>query len=184
MAFNINDIKATLIKGGARPTLFQCVITLPAAIPGNLNNISFLGRATQLPASNLGMIQIPYFGRKVKIAGDRTYDPWTVTIMNDEDFIVRDTLEGWNQRINSPSGNIRAGNVTTEAAYKADAQILQFDKNGNIIRTYNFRGIFPETISTIDLDWNANDQIEEFQVQFQYDYFDISGRTASSARLV
>jgi hypothetical protein len=125
------------------------------------------------------MIQIPYFGRKVKIAGDRTFDPWSITIMNDEDFKIRDTLEGWNYKINSLENNLRF--MTGENGYKGDAQIDQFDKNGFVVRTYIFRGIFPETISTIDLDWNANDQIEEFQVQFQYDYFQVSGTTVREA---
>ena len=181
MAFNIIEIKSALQYGGARPTLFQCIITLPSTITGDLTQLRFLARATQLPASNLGMIQIPYFGRKVKIAGDRTYDPWSVTIMNDEDFKIRDVIESWNYKINSPQGNIRNGNLPTEESYKADAQINQLAKDGVVLRTYNFRGIFPETVSTIDLDWNANDQIEEFQVQFQYDYFDVSGLTARQA---
>lgn len=178
MAFNINDIKANLKFGGARPTLFQCIITLPINVPGDLSKLQFMARATQMPASNLGMIQIPYFGRKVKIAGDRTFDPWAVTVMNDEDFKIRDTLEGWNYRINTLETNVR---TMDGEAYKGDASILQYDKNGFVIRTYTFRGIFPETISNIDLDWNANDQIEEFQVQFQYDYFTVSGPTSRQA---
>lgn len=173
MAFNINDVKSTLEFGGARPTLFQCIITLPAIIPGDLSKLQFLARATQLPASNLGLIQIPYFGRKVKIPGDRTFDPWTVTIMNDEDFQLRSVLEGWNYLINSYENNLAISSSPED--YKTDADVIQFGKDGSILRQYTFKGIFPETVSTIDLDWNANDQIEEFQVQFQYDYFHVAG---------
>jgi hypothetical protein len=179
MAFNIIDIKSALQFGGARPTLFRCVITLPNSISGDLRDVSFLARATQLPASNLGMIQSPYFGRKVKIAGDRTYDPWTITVMNDEDFRVRNALEVWNQRINTHVGNLRDGNLPEERLYKSVGTVTQFGKQGNTLRTYNLAGVFPETVSTIDLDWNANDQIEEFQVQFQYDYFVVSGPTTN-----
>ena len=173
MAFNIADIKSNLPFGGARPTLFQCIITLPPGVPGDLSKLQFLARATSLPASNLGLIQIPYFGRKVKIAGDRTYDPWQVTIMNDEDFKIRGTMEAWNYTINSYAANLQtAANINQ---YKADAQIIQYGKGGNILRVYDFKGIFPETISNIDVDWNANDVIEEFQVQFQYDYWIVGG---------
>jgi hypothetical protein len=173
MAFNINDIKSELQFGGARPTLFQCIITLPAVITGDLSKMQFLARATQLPASNLGLIQVPYFGRKIKIAGDRTFDPWTVTVMNDEDFQLRTTLENWNYQINLYEGNLAVSSSPED--YKTDAKIIQYGKDGSILREYTFKGIFPETVSTIDLDWNSNDQIEEFQVQFQYDYFSISG---------
>jgi hypothetical protein len=96
MAFDINFLKSELKFGGARPTLFDCIITLPAVIPGDLSQLQFMCRATQIPASNLGLIQVPYFGRKIKLAGDRTFDPWQVTIINDEDFKIRNTLETWN----------------------------------------------------------------------------------------
>ena len=179
MAFSIDEIKGAMRFGGARPTLFQVILTMPPGIVGDLSQLQFMARATQIPASNLGLIQIPYFGRKVKIAGDRTYDPWTVTIMNDEDFKIRNSLEVWNNRINTHIGNLRDGNLQEERLYKSVGTVTQFNKNGSTIRTYNLAGVFPETVSTIDLDWNANDQIEEFQVQFQYDYFVVSGPTTT-----
>jgi hypothetical protein len=179
MAFSIDEIKGAMRFGGARPTLFQVILTMPPGIVGDLSTLQFMARATQIPASNLGLIQIPYFGRKVKIAGDRTYDPWTITVMNDEDFRVRNALEVWNQRINTHIGNLRDGNLPEERLYKSVGTVTQFGKQGNTLRTYNLAGVFPETVSTIDLDWNANDQIEEFQVQFQYDYFVVSGPTTT-----
>ena len=172
MAFNINEIKGQLVTGGARPTLFDCIITAPAGVGLALQKLEFMARATQLPATNLGLIQIPYFGRKIKLAGDRTFDPWSVTIMNDEDFTIRDSMEAWNMSINTMEGNLRT-QIGAENLYKSDAYITQYSKDGHAIRQYTFKGIFPETVSTIDLDWNANDQIEEFQVQFQYDYFTV-----------
>ena len=177
MAFDIDEIKGAIRFGGARPTLFQVILTMPPGIAGDLSTLQFMARATQLPAFNLGLIQIPYFGRKVKIAGDRIYDPWTITVMNDEDFRVRNSLEVWNSRINSHAENLRDGNLPEERLYKSVGVVTQFSKQGDTLRSYNLSGVFPETISSIDLDWNANDQIEEFQVQFQYDYFVVSGPT-------
>jgi hypothetical protein len=179
MAFSIDEIKGAMRFGGARPTLFQIILTMPPGIVGDLSTLQFMARATQIPASNLGLIQIPYFGRKVKIAGDRTYDPWTITVMNDEDFKIRNSLEVWNQRINTHVGNLRDANLQEERLYKSVGTVTQFGKQGDVLRTYNLAGVFPETVSTIDLDWNANDQIEEFQVQFQYDYFVVSGPTTN-----
>ena len=179
MAFSIDEIKGAMRFGGARPTLFQIILTMPPGIVGDLSTLQFMARATQIPASNLGLIQIPYFGRKVKIAGDRTYDPWTITVMNDEDFKIRNSLEVWNQRINTHVGNLRDANLQEERLYKSVGTVTQFGKQGDVLRTYSLAGVFPETVSTIDLDWNANDQIEEFQVQFQYDYFVVSGPTTN-----
>jgi hypothetical protein len=176
MAFDINFLKSELQFGGARPTLFDCIITLPAVIPGDLSQLQFMCRATQIPASNLGLIQVPYFGRKIKLAGDRTFDPWQVTIINDEDFKIRNTLETWNYNLNLYQANVRT--MQRDNQYKSDAKITQYGKDGRVLRIYTFRGIFPETISTIDLDWNANDQIEEFQVTWQYDFFTVTGPTS------
>ena len=177
MAFNIDDIRSKMGFGGARPTLFQCIITMPIGISGDLTKLQFMARATSIPASNLGLIQIPYFGRKIKLAGDRTFDPWQVTIMNDEDFTVRDSIEKWNNRINTHVANVRDSNLTQENRYKSVGDIIQYGKDGSVLRQYKMHGIFPETVSNIDLDWNANDQIEEFQVVFQYDFFTVTGPT-------
>jgi hypothetical protein len=179
MAFSIDEIKGAMRFGGARPTLFQVILTMPPGIVGDLSTLQFMARATQIPASNLGLIQIPYIGRKVKIAGDRTYDPWTITVMNDEDFKIRNSLEVWNQRINTHVGNLRDGNLQEERLYKSVGTVTQFGKQGDVLRTYSLAGCFPETVSAIDLDWNSNDQIEEFQVVFQYDYFVVSGPTTN-----
>jgi hypothetical protein len=179
MAFNINEIRANLQFGGARPTLFDVVIALPNTISGDLSRLQFLCSATSLPATELGMIQVPYFGRKYKIAGDRTFAPWQVTILNDEDFTLRDTFENWNYQINLFQGNIQNAGSGRPGDYKSTALVTQYSKQGEPIRQYTFEGIFPETVTAIDLDWNANDTIEQFQVQFQYDFFAIDGSTAS-----
>ncbi len=170
MAFNINDIKAQLAGGGARQALFQVSIQNPATSAANLKT-PFLVQASQIPASTLGTIQVPYFGRILKLAGDRTYEAWNVTVINDEDFLVRNAMEQWSNEINGMSTNVRRRNT-----YKSQAQVLQYGKNGDVIRQYTFHGIYPTDISTIDLSWSEVDDYERFTVTFQYDYWTVDGR--------
>ena len=103
MAFNINDIRSQLALGGARPALFQVIMNNPANSGGDAK-VPFMARAAQIPASTIGTIEVPYFGRKIKIAGDRTFAEWTVTVVNDEDFLIRNAMEEWMQNINSHLG--------------------------------------------------------------------------------
>ena len=172
MAFNINDIRAQLTYGGARPTLFQVIISNPVNPIADLK-LPFLCKVAQLPASTLGLIEVPYFGRKLKMAGDRRFDPWTVTIINDEDFRVRNAMEQWNNYINLYQQNVTALGTGAPGFYKSQATVTQFGKAGEILRTYQFNGIYPETIAPIDLAWASVDEIEEFQVTFQYDTFEV-----------
>jgi len=180
MAFNINDIRAQLILGGARPSLFQVIISNPVNPIADLK-LPFLCKAAQLPASSLGTIEVPYFGRKLKIAGDRKFDPWTVTIINDEDFLVRNAMETWNNSIQLYQQNITALGTSAPAVYKSQATVTQFGKDGTILRTYQFNGIFPDQISAIDLAWNTTDEIEDFQVSFQYDTFEVLNSITGNA---
>jgi hypothetical protein len=178
MAFNINEMRAALVKGGARPTLFQVQLTNP------INNTSdtiapFLIRATALPNSSIGAIEVPYFGRKIKVAGDRTFDTWNVTVMNDEDFRIRHTMELWHNNINSLQTNLNQNADNSPSNYKSTAIVTQFGKSGDPLRTYRFNGIFPTEISTIDLDWDSTDQIETFSVTFAFDWFEVEGNTGT-----
>ena len=169
-SFSVTDFKSNLQLGGARSTLFQVTLTAPAQLGLNLDlqKVPFLVRSASIPSSNLGLIPVPYFGRIVKIAGDRTFEPWSVAVINDEDFKIRNALETWSNSINQMRGNTRL-NSSANLSYKAQAQVTQYSKTGEIIRVYNFEGLYPENISSIDLNWSNTDQIEEFQVQFQYD---------------
>lgn len=177
MAFNINEFKTLgLTLGGARPSLFDVQMTLPgqlAALSSTNVSISdkirFTCRASSIPASTVGTIEIPYFGRKIKIAGDRTYDNWSVTIINDEDYSVRSAMEAWINLINTAVDNIRSN----PASYKRDANIAAYAKNGSLIYNgiYTFIGLFPIEVSAMDVDWNTTDQLQEFQVTFGYDYW-------------
>lgn len=175
MAFNINEIKANFQFQGARPTLFNVVINAPGNVP-SMAGIEFLASATAIPASQLGNIAVPYFGRLVNFAGDRTYGEWDVTIMNDEDFRIRNALETWSDRINARVRNTRESND-----YKRTAVVSQYDKGGKIIRQYEFVGIYPAVIDQIQLSWANQNQFESFACRFVYDYWRVIGGTTGNA---
>jgi len=180
MAFNINDIRAQLTFGGARPSLFQVIISNPVNSVADLK-LPFLCKAAQMPASTLGLIEVPYFGRKLRMAGDRQFAPWTVTIINDEDFLIRNAMETWNNSINLYQQNITALGSGAPSLYKSQATIAQFGKAGELLRTYQFNGIYPESVSAIDVAWASVDEIEEFQVTFQYDTFEVLNSVTGNA---
>jgi len=176
MAFNIDEIRAGLALGGARPTLFQVQITNPVTTIAD-DITPFLVRATNMPNSTINPIEIPYFGRKIKIAGDRVFDVWSTTIMNDEDFRIRNALENWHNEINTLQSNLNVRGSSAPAEYKSVATVTQFAKSGEELRTYRFEGLFPLELSTIDLDWESTDIIENFAVTWAYDYFTVEGDT-------
>lgn len=175
MAFNINEMRSQLVYGGARQNLFQVRINNPANASGDLKT-PFMVQAAQIPESALGVIPVFYFGRQMKLAGDRTFGDWTVTVINDEDFLIRNAMEEWSNRINRLERNVRDIN-----RYKSNATVIQYAKDGTPIREYKFNGIFPSVISPIELDWASTDQIESFQVTFSYDYWTVSGGTTDNA---
>jgi|TARA_R110000868_G_scaffold9000_9_gene45632 hypothetical protein len=180
MAFNINEIRSQLTLGGARPSLFNVNITNPANSVADIKT-PFLVRASQVPASTLGLIEVPYFGRKVKIAGDRTFAEWSVTIINDEDFLIRNAMEQWMQSINSHLGNVRGFGSASDLSYKSTAQVTQYSKVGVPVREYSFNGIFPINITEMEVDWNSTDSLQEFTVTFQYDWWEVTGGTTGNA---
>lgn len=180
MAFNINEMRSQLTGGGAKPSLFQVQITNPVTSIADLK-VPFTVQTAQIPESTLGFVEVPYFGRKIKVAGDRTFAEWTVTVINDEDFLVRNAMEQWMNSINSHVGNLRQFPTGSPNQYKAQAQVTQFGKNGLPLRVYNFNGLFPTSIGAIGLDWNTTDDIERFDVTFQYDWWDISGGVTGDA---
>lgn len=180
MAFNINEIRSQLTFGGARNSLFQVTIQNPVNGVADIK-VPFLVRAAQIPASTLGVMEVPYFGRKIRLAGDRVFGDWTVTVINDEDFLIRNAMEQWSNSIQSLQGNLRAFGSASPLLYKAQAQVTQFSKTGLPIRTYTFNGIFPSEISPIDVDWSSTDQMEEFTVTFQYDWWEVTGGITGNA---
>lgn len=180
MAFSVNEIRSQLLLGGARNSLFQVTIQNPANGIADFK-VPFMVRATSIPASTIGTIEVPYFGRKIRVAGDRTFDPWSVTVINDEDFLIRNAMEHWVNRIQSSQGNVRGFASSSPSLYKAQAQVTQYSKTGSPIRTYTFNGIYPSDVAAIDLDWNATDQIQEFSVTFQYDWWEVTGGVTGNA---
>lgn len=174
MAFNINQFKAQgLVYGGARPSLFQIEVAPPVGIPLNpeaFRKFVFTCRAAELPESTVSNIEIPYFGRKIKVAGERTYADWSVTVMNDEDFSVRSMFEAWLNGINTAVSNVRLPSASAEQ-YKTLVDITQFGKDGDILRVYQLWGAFPTQLSGIGLGWDSANAVEEFTVNFSYDYW-------------
>lgn len=162
MAFSVTSFKARgLPRGGFRPSLFE------VQIPGRLGQeFNFLARTSNVPAMTVEAIEVPYFGRTVKIAGNRTYAEWTTTIMVEEDFSIRDQIERWSMRINQGDTNIR-DEVNEE--YKEDAQVLLYGKNGTVIRRYNLVGLWPQEVGTIELDWQSG-EIGTYDVTWSFDF--------------
>jgi hypothetical protein len=178
MAFNINEIKAQLQYGGARPSLFQVRFLNPATSDADLK-VPFMVKAAAIPAAMQGDIPVPYFGRKIKVAATgRTYDNWTVTVINDEDFRVRKALEAWSHRINLPVRNLRDFGTSAPAEYKQRAEIVQYGQTGQVLRVYQFEGIFPVNVSPIEMNWENGDTIEEFTCEFALDYWTVPGELA------
>lgn len=172
MPFNINEMKTNLQYGGARPNLFDVQINFPSSV-ANLDT-KFKVQAAQIPPATLGIIQVPYFGRFLKLAGDRTYPGWQVNIINDEDFTIRNAMELWSNAINELVGNKRKKSAS-QNSYKTTALVTQYGKTGDPIRQYEFVGIFPAQVGDIALDWSNVDQIELFPVLFEYDYWVVKG---------
>ena len=179
---NITEFRSRLTGGGARSNLFEVSIDFPdLAIDQRLvtDKVPFLVKAAEIPASNLGNIPVPYRGRVLPVAGDRTFDPWTVTIINDNDFIIRDAMEKWSNSINDLQ--TAQGTINPEV-YQRSARVKQLSRQGTgpgddekILRQYKFEGIYPNTVSSIPLDFGATDQIEEFQVTFNYLFYEVFG---------
>ena len=174
MAFNVNEFIARGLEyGGARPSLFEVRM---GNLPGiqfdadSIQKLSFMCQAAQLPAASMSQIEVPYFGRRIKVAGERSFENWTLSIMNDKDFKVRALFEKWSNALNRLQANVRQA-YGSENDYKTTLNVLQYAKDGKLIRGYDIIGAFPTTVDSIDLNWDATNQIETFGVTFSYDYW-------------
>lgn len=175
MAFDINDIRSQLVGGGARLSHFQCMITNPFSPAADIK-IPFMCKAAGIPSFTIGKIEVPYFGRRIPVPGDRVWDDWTVTVINDEDHIVKDAMERWSNMMNAFRRNI-AQNGSNPNNYKSTGLITQYGKDGSELRTYQLNGIFPIFVSQIDLGWEISDAIGEFQVTFAFDDLEVVAGT-------
>jgi hypothetical protein len=177
MAFNVNTFRSIMVGDGARPNLFECNITSPGFNSSLIEseNLRFMARAAQLPGSTVNQVPVMYFGRELKFAGNRIFQDWTVTIINDEDFRHRNAFERWMSALNSHVGNTRT--ALDPSVYTGSAIVTQYGKRNEELKKYRFVGMFPVDISPIELDWGANDTIEEFAVTFAYQWWeDVSVR--------
>ena len=171
----IDDFKANLIGGGARANQFRVTITPPSGIAIGLDvrRASFLVRASNLPAQTLGEITVPFRGRQIYIAGDRTFDDtWSTTFLNDTDFMIRNAMELWMNGINDLADGT---GTSTLADYQTDLQVEQLDRDDTILKTYIFRSAWPTTVAQIDLSSETADAIESFEVTWRYQHFEASG---------
>ena len=182
---SISQFKSSLIGGGARPNLFEVELTtLPAGISWNAENFRFMAKAAALPAQNIAQIDVPFRGRIFKVAGDRTIDTWTVTIINDESFELRNAFEQWTEVIAKLDNNLGA---TDPSSYMTNAKVFQLGRGSSksskdstgtsnaVLKEYEFVDIFPTTVSEIALSYDTGDTIEEFDVEFQVQSLNLTG---------
>ena len=191
---SISEFKSKVATDFARPNLFECTLNFPEVSVANGTTLTDLGKftvkAANLPATQLGTVEVPYRGRVLKIAGDRTFEPWTITVMNDKNFKIRDGFEKWTESIQAYSQNVTTSGININS-YFADMFVTQLDRNAaqattqsstttsqsaagvphKPLRAYRFVDVFPTNISAIDLDFGSNDAIEEFTVEMQVQYW-------------
>ena len=173
---SISGFKARLKNSGARPNLFEVDGAFPGA--GNMTDFHFFCKAAQIPQSTVGVINIPFRGRQLKVPGDRTFEPWTLTIINDEDFKFRAAFEQWHDIINDGPTNIGASNLA--AAYMMQWNVHQLSRQGSRIASYQMVDAWPSAIAPIELSYDTPDSIEEFTVTMEYQFWTRSGGSIGS----
>jgi len=175
MAFNVAEFRANMIGDGARPNLFQVSLTFPTIATNGVassQKATFMAKTAQLPGSTINSFPLYYFGRELKFAGNRTFTDWTLQIINDEDFLIRNSLESWMNSINSHTTNVRNSAAVNPSNYSVDAEVTQYGKAGQELKKYKFVGLFPVDVAPIDLDWGSNDSIEEYAATFAFQYWE------------
>jgi len=175
MAFSVTEFKSGLKQGGARPSLFKVELQYPSGVTSPSTRSEFLIKGTTIPASNIGTHEVFFHGKSIKVAGDRTFDTWDTTIINDEDFGIRKSLEEWMNLISNHKLNTRSDKFGIKegdnADYKKTLTVKQFSKTGIVLCSYKIMNAFPTSLSTIALDWGTQD-IEEFTCTWTYDSWD------------
>ena len=173
MSFSPTEFSSQLQYGGSRLNLFQFQLTFPTNLVSNSGvastKLSFMAKSAALPASTVPAIEVPYFGRTIKVAGDRTFGPMNITVIMDEDYAVRNAFEAWSNSIKSHQSNLNtAGDPST---YKIDCEVVQYGKDGSINKTYKLVGVYPSEIEAVTLSWDNNNSIGEFNVTLEMDYW-------------
>ena len=173
---NISDFKAKLAGGGARSNQFKVTMPFPgyAQVGGEIEDLAFLCTSTTIPAMAIGNVNVPFRGRQIKIAGDRTFADWSITVLNDTNFKLRNAFERWQNGINNMSDN---EGLTNPVDYQVDAFVDHLDRNGNTVKSYTLRGVFPTNIAPIELTYDEQTAIEQFDVTFNYQFFESNTTT-------
>ena len=170
----VDDFKSKLTGGGARANLFKATINFPAYAGGDVELTSFMCKGAALPASVVAPITIPFRGRQLQIAGDRAFEPWTITVINDTNFSVRNAMERWMNGINEHTANT---GLVNPVDYQADMIVEQLNKAGEAVKRYDLRGTFPTNVSAIELSYDTENAIEEFTVELQVQYWESNTTT-------
>ena len=201
MSFSINGFRSNLIGGGARPSLFEVSLSFPTLTSITTTNSDdidtittipqskFLIKGASIPTSTIGTYDVNFHGKQVKIAGDRTFETWDTTIINDEGFEIRHKLENWMELIQNHKLNTRSralGTIANEgenAGYKENITVTQFSKQSKKLREYKFIGAFPTTLSAIALDWGTS-EIEEFTCTWTYDRWEAKDKSTAARKTI
>jgi len=165
----VDDFKAKLAGGGARANMFQVTVNFPSYAGGNVELTSFMCKGAQMPGSVIAPVEVNFRGRKLQMAGDRTFEPWTITVINNVDFSVRDSFERW---MNGISEHAAGTGIANPVDYQADLIVQQLNKAHEVTKTYTIRGAFPTNLSAIDVNYDNENTIEEFTVEFQMQYWE------------
>lgn len=170
--------------GGSRPTLFRVTVTDKAGVIKFTNRLTFYAKATSIPGSTLGEITVPYLGRQIKVPGDRTFEDWTVTVLNTEDYTIRNEFEKWNRYYNGIVNNM-VGDITGASTVETSgpfwghvtgctATVEQLNRKGQTVQKYELVACYPKEVAAIELAYDQNDTVSEFQVTFGYTYFQVA----------
>ena len=173
--FRVDDFKSKLTGGGSRPNLFRATINFPGYAGGDVELTSFMCKDAQLPSSVISQIDVPFRGRQLKIAGDRTFENWNITVINESSMVVRNSFERWLNGINEHASGT---GLVNPVDYQADMLIEQLDRNDNVIKSCNIRGAFPVNLGAVDLSYESVDTIAEFTVEIAYQYWESAGVTS------
>lgn len=174
MTFNIGEFRSQFVYDGARNNLFKVNMQFPLIAGANpqaaQKKFSFMCRGSQIPGLSQGVAQVNFMGRDIKLPGNKTFNEWTVTVLNDEDYIVKNQFDRWMNAFNTHQGNLRNANALNASQYSSDPVIQHLGKSGNVIQEWKLIGAFPMDISPVDLDWANNDNVGEFNVSFAFQW--------------
>tara|TARA_B110000881_G_C18585587_1_gene524577 strand:- start:110 stop:634 length:525 start_codon:yes stop_codon:yes gene_type:complete len=169
MANGIDEFKSKLTGGGARANMFNVIINYPAFVGGDSEQTSFMCKAAKFPGSQIEKIDVMYRGRKLPVPGDRTFEPWNITVMNDSEFSVRNSFETWSNGINNHNQNT---GLVDPNDYSSDLIVQQLRRDGTVAKTVNIRGAWPSNVSEIEVSTESENTISEFTVDFEYSYWE------------